>query len=227
MSSLIHSGDYLGVPLAKPRVALSSASPRTDYRAVGFPLQSLTRNATGIVLVLLIAAFVTGCSSNEDAIMGRSWIIDKGEYLGNPIEFRSTDFLQLTDVAGNIFANLEFSNDGSIGLPGINGPNMRGLWRIEDDSIFLSLDSARYARIRTNLTQWHKNQLAKGDSTVVLNDTTPQPGELESGDFSAAMDIYKHPFAFVIDGEHMVLRSKTTRITAHQDRTIDKMFEGL
>ena len=32
----------VGVPLAKPRVALSAASPRF---AAGFPLQSLTRNA--------------------------------------------------------------------------------------------------------------------------------------------------------------------------------------
>jgi hypothetical protein len=31
----------LGVPLAKPRVALSAASPRS-FLAVGFPLQSLT-----------------------------------------------------------------------------------------------------------------------------------------------------------------------------------------
>ena len=35
---------FLGVPLAKPRVGLSAASPRADYRAPGFPLLSLTRS---------------------------------------------------------------------------------------------------------------------------------------------------------------------------------------
>jgi|GEM_PF-3523807 hypothetical protein len=44
MNAVKHSG-CLGVPLAKPRVALSAASPRADYRAVGFPLQSLTRTS--------------------------------------------------------------------------------------------------------------------------------------------------------------------------------------
>ncbi len=45
MRAVQHSGASLGVPLAEPRVALSAPSPRADYRAAGFPLQSLTRNA--------------------------------------------------------------------------------------------------------------------------------------------------------------------------------------
>jgi hypothetical protein len=47
MNAMKHSGCW-GVPLprlkAGARVALSAASPRADYRAVGFPLQSLTRS---------------------------------------------------------------------------------------------------------------------------------------------------------------------------------------
>ena len=39
--------DCWGVPLAKPRVALS-AKTRADYRAVGFPLQSLTQGSMKI-----------------------------------------------------------------------------------------------------------------------------------------------------------------------------------
>jgi hypothetical protein len=51
LNGVEYSGDCLGVPLAEPRVALSAASlpagqagPRSCL-AVGFPLQSLTRNA--------------------------------------------------------------------------------------------------------------------------------------------------------------------------------------
>ncbi len=36
----------------EPRVALSAASPRADYRAVGVPLQSLTRSILGLLLVV-------------------------------------------------------------------------------------------------------------------------------------------------------------------------------
>lgn len=52
MNGVKHS-DGLGVPLAEPRVALYAASPRADYRAVGFPLQSLTR-ARVLAFVLLV-----------------------------------------------------------------------------------------------------------------------------------------------------------------------------
>jgi len=49
MNTVKHSGCW-GVPARRLAVALSAASPRADYRAVGFPLQSLTRNATSDLL---------------------------------------------------------------------------------------------------------------------------------------------------------------------------------
>ena len=43
----------LGVSARRLAVALSAASPRTDYRAVGFPLQSLTRIVVKEVLNII------------------------------------------------------------------------------------------------------------------------------------------------------------------------------
>jgi len=220
-----HINRCLGVSLAKPRVALSAASPRS-FLAVGFPLQSLTRNVPMLLPIILIAPLMSSCS-HEDALTERSWIIDKGAYLGNSIAFRSTDAFQFADANGNVNAYLDFAKDGSIGIPGINCPNMRGLWRLENDSIVLTLDSARYRSIEIGVAQWRKEQLAKGDSTIALNDAPSQPSELDSGVFTAAMEVFKHPFAYEIKRETLILQSKTTRIVAHKDRTIDKMFEGL
>jgi hypothetical protein len=45
----------VGVPLAKPRVALSAPSPRSCL-AVGFPLQSLTRNAALLFCSLILSS---------------------------------------------------------------------------------------------------------------------------------------------------------------------------
>ncbi len=61
----------VGVPARRLAVALFVPSPRADYRAVGFPLRSLTRNArswTGSVLVagLLLA----GCDQTHDPTTG-------------------------------------------------------------------------------------------------------------------------------------------------------------
>ena len=216
----------VGVPLAKPRVALFVASPHAGYRAPGFPLQSLTRNAATSIRLALIVALFSGCSQ-EEALMDRSWIIEEGDYLGSPIEFHSTDLFQIADVNGNVHAHLSFSKDGTIGIPGIDCPNMRGLWRLEDDSLVLELDSARYRSIDFNIARWREERLAQGDSTVAGSDSTAQRSDLDSGVFTSAMEIFKHPFAFDISGETITLESKTTRITAHKDRTIDKMFEGL
>jgi hypothetical protein len=159
--------------------------------------------------------------------MDRSWIIDQGEYLNNPIEFRSTDLFQIADANGNVNAHLSFSKDGTIGLPGIDCPNMRGLWRLENDSLILELDSGRYRSIDSGIAQWREERLAQGDSSVVLADSTSQLSDLDSGVFTSAMQVFKHPFGFDISGETITLQSKTTRIIAHKDRAIDKMFEGL
>ena len=57
-----------GVSLAKPRVALSAASPRADYRAVGFPLQSLTRNAGSLVGYSIVALLVSSCGAQPTEV---------------------------------------------------------------------------------------------------------------------------------------------------------------
>jgi hypothetical protein len=219
--------DGLGVPAPKcVAVALSATSPRADYRAVGFPLLSLTRKAETPISLVLAALVLSSCSQ-EDALMERSWIVDQCEHLGSPIEFRSTDLFQIADVNGNVNAHLNFSKDGTIGIPGIDCPNMRGLWRLENDSLVLELDSARYRSIEEGIAQWREDRLAQGDSSVVQAYSTSQLSDLDSGVLTSAMEVFKHPFAFDISGETITLQSKTTRIVAHKDRTIDKMFEGL
>jgi hypothetical protein len=51
----------LGVPARRLAVALSATSPRADYRAVGFPLQSLTRKY--VVLPSLFLSIVATCQT--------------------------------------------------------------------------------------------------------------------------------------------------------------------
>ena len=65
-----HEND-LGVTLAKPRVALSAPSPRADYRAVGFPLQSLTRKAAVIIRLFVLVPFLSSCSIQGESATQR------------------------------------------------------------------------------------------------------------------------------------------------------------
>lgn len=58
----------VGVPLAKPRVALSAPSPRADYRTVGFPLQSLTRNFRHLLLFASILLVPKAAAQSDSAL---------------------------------------------------------------------------------------------------------------------------------------------------------------
>lgn len=57
----------LGVPLAKPRVALSAASPRS-FLAVGFPLQSLTQNWFILIVVAVLSATTLKANTRFDTL---------------------------------------------------------------------------------------------------------------------------------------------------------------
>jgi len=79
-----------GVPLAKPRVALFVASPRADYRAVGFPLRSLTQNA---MYVVTMAVFL-GCTKSTSLhdVESRTFSIPK------IIQTHDTTAIELTPI---------------------------------------------------------------------------------------------------------------------------------
>gem|GEM_PF-4187517 len=59
----------VGVSARRLAVALSVASPRADYRAVGFPLRSLTLNKrqakAGVVAFTLVTLLATSCSNQD------------------------------------------------------------------------------------------------------------------------------------------------------------------
>ena len=61
----------LGVSARRLAVALSATSPRADYHAVGFPLQSLTRNAATIIRLFVIVPFLGSCSDHGESATQR------------------------------------------------------------------------------------------------------------------------------------------------------------
>jgi hypothetical protein len=77
MNAVKHSG-CLGVSLAKPRVALSAASPRS-FLAVGFPLRSLTRSAF-LALVLAGPHFLFAQSLNSEPVSFK--VVPGGDWSG-------------------------------------------------------------------------------------------------------------------------------------------------
>jgi hypothetical protein len=76
MNAVKHSG-CCGVSARRLAVALSASSPRADYRAVGFPLQSLTRNAVLALALCLVTHVVPAQFFKPYDFMTREVIRDK------------------------------------------------------------------------------------------------------------------------------------------------------
>ena len=103
MSAVIHSiarperSRRVGVPLAEPRVALSAASPRS-FLAVGFPLQSLTRNAAFRMTCAVLSCLVIGSTTvtAQNGISGNCDYPDRMEWNKAYVFITSNDTLSQT-----------------------------------------------------------------------------------------------------------------------------------
>lgn len=197
------------------------------------------RSTITIVIIALISCF--GCDQ-KDALSEGSWIIIEGTYKGQNIDFVSTDLIQFGDINGNINADLSFFEDGRIFLPGINCPNIRANWKLIDSKLHFSVDTAKYNSIYkmqeepgslslSSLVVDNPKQkisldsLARIDSIDLKNWQMKNP--LLTNQFEGAMKIYSAPFDIELNGDDLVLTSKTTSFKAIKDRSIDKLFEGL
>lgn len=195
------------------------------------------RNTITIVIIALISCF--GCDQ-KDALSEGSWIIIEGTYKGQNIDFVSTDLIQFGDINGNINADLSFFEDGIIILPGINSPDIRANWQLADSKLHFSVDTAKYNFIYnmqeepgslSSLIVDNPKQkvlldsLARIDSINLKNWQMKNP--LLTNEFEGAMKIYSAPFDIELNGDNLVLTSKTTSFKAIKDRSIDKLFEGL
>ena len=143
----------LGVSLAKLRVALSAASPRTCCRAVGFPLQSLTRNS-GLLslrdsLVIAVVLAASGCSrpaSTPDPRLLGEWMSDTASYEGGPWR----EFLYI-DSTGSFMRATWWASEY------VNDTNLRvaGTQILLDDSTYYSVDIIDSLHIEVTRPGYH------------------------------------------------------------------------
>ncbi len=181
-----------------------------------------------LIYIGLIILLSTCGQKNE--LMKNSWLVVDGTYMGQPIEFRNTDLLKFSDRNGNEIKSLNFSKDGTIGLPGINSPNISAKWVIEDGQVRFSADSTRYSIYNT---------IDSDLSFLDTSDSIPYKEESESkqkqeiinplttNEFKKAMEIYGQPFNYYISRDTLMLEGQNGIIRAVRDRTVDDLFRNL
>jgi len=129
---------------------------------------------------------------------------------------------------GNVHIYLDFHENGSTVLPGINSDPLYGQWRADWNIVTLALDTAKYEHIRSSAAPRARFNTAMADSTFTTEpDTSEVDDPIGTGQYNEVMKIYRNPFIVDIDGDKLVMRSSTTTIRAMMDHTVDKLFEGL
>ncbi len=192
---------------------------------------------TKYIIPLLIVLFLSSCSTNQKLTDG-SWLISEAYHNDQKVEFVSKDYLVLVGQDGKPDLDIRFSKDGTIILPGINSSSIRGLWKIQNKQLYLSIDTAKYNRTydmdkkvdidvltKESISKEKQDSLIKAESSRLEKWQNSNP--LVTGEFSNAMQIYCGPFDIEIEGDFLKLKSKNTLIKARKDRRIQKMFNGL
>ena len=159
--------NLLGVPARRLAVALSAASPRTSYRAVGFPLQSLTQNAgqhsSALTLLFCFAAVAVPLhgSAQTDIIFRREVFEDfskthLGEIIALEKELGSID--QTPDHLVTIGEGLYPNKTGFVlATPKMYLREKLGYFDISIGYYYAAADSS----IKARLYEW--NKLPEGD----------------------------------------------------------------
>jgi len=194
----------------------------------GVSLRSVTRSAVSrAVVAFTVCLVIVGCSHINE-LKSRSWIVTGGEYLNEPIAFDAPPGFQIADMNGNVHIYLDFHENGSTVLPGINSDPLYGQWRADWNIVTLALDTAKYEHIRSSAAPRARFNTAMADSTFTTEpDTSEVDDPIGTGQYNEVMKIYRNPFIVDIDGDKLVMRSSTTTIRAMMDHTVDKLFEGL
>ena len=171
--------------------------------------------------------FLSTCGQKSELIKN-SWLVVDGTYMGQPIEFHSTDLLKFSDRYGNEIKSLNFSKDGTVGLPGINSPNISARWIVTDGQIIFSVDSARYSIYNTIGTDL--SFLDTSDSIPSREESEPKQtiiNPLTTKEFKKAMEIYGQRFNYYISRDTLMLVGQKGEIRAVRNRTVDDLFRNL
>lgn len=182
-----------------------------------------------ILIYIGLMLLLSTCGQRRELIKN-NWLVVDGTYMGQPIEFHSTDLIKFSDRYGNEIKNLNFSKDGTIGLPGINSPNISAKWTIEDGQIRFSVDLTRYSIYNTI-----DSDLSFLDASDSIARKQENKGETEekiinplmTNEFKRAMEIYEQSFDYYISRDTLMLEGQKGRIRAVRDRTVDDLFRNL
>lgn len=188
-----------------------------------------------ILQIIILLTFIS-CQDIHDKLSEGSWIISEGSYNDQRIEFASKDLIQFVDRYGNINVTLTFFSNGKIIIPGIESSDIYGSWKIVNNQLNITIDSAKYDFIYDKnrdgydlrkLLSKDSLEMAKIDSISEHDSTRSLDNPLDTKEFENAIKIYENPFDIKFAGDNLILKSATTTIVARKDRSLDDLFEGL
>ena len=164
--------------------------------------------------------------------MSHNWNIIEGIYENQNIDFNNTSDIQMVNLDGTQKVDLYFSDKNKISLPGINSSNIRAIFEIQNDSIRFVLDTIKYNfvhRIKDSSEVSNKDFFGNDlgftmEEAFKKNIEWTNKNPIITNEYGTQMNIYGNTFHYKIENDILILTSKTTKIIAERDKSLDKLF---
>ncbi|MCL7755167.1 hypothetical protein [Polaribacter sp. Z022] len=188
---------------------------------------------TKLIIFIIIISF--GCSERYQKVEGQTWIIKEGILNNKKIEFNdnsSITILEKYNDSYNLNPKLFFRENGNIRLPGIDSKDIYGKWSyIGNNCIKIELDTSKYNYIHRKIdTSKISNKDFFGNELKMSKKEAQKRSfefsnnnPIKTNQFKIQMNIYGNEFKYNIENDILKLESKTTKIIAKRDKSIENI----
>tara|TARA_R110001583_G_scaffold158317_1_gene310297 strand:- start:1785 stop:2354 length:570 start_codon:yes stop_codon:yes gene_type:complete len=185
------------------------------------------------ILIIIISISLLSCSNKREKLINHNWNIVDGNYKNQKIDFYNTADIQIVNLDGTQKVDLYFSSErNKISLPGINSSDIRAIFTIQRDSIRFELDTVKYNFVHKakDSSEISNEDFFGNDLGFTMEEAHKRSIEwinknpIKTNEYGTQMKIYGNPFHYEIENDILILKSKTTKIIAERDKSLDKLF---
>ncbi len=187
------------------------------------------------LIIFLTSIIILSCSNKKEKLVGHTWVITEGNHKKQKIEFIDNSSIIISEKYNDMYnsnSKLFFQKNGKIRLPGINSKDIYANWEIKNNTVEFELDSLKYNYIhrkkdisKISNKDFFGNELGMTkDEAIAKSIEFTNKNPIKTNQFEMQMKIYGNAFKYEIDNGVLILTSKTTKIIARKDKTIENIL---
>jgi hypothetical protein len=185
---------------------------------------------------------LTLLSCKERKLEGTSWTLVEAEYKDKPVRIGASTPVVLV-LEGKSLNSIEFYEDGTVKLPGLNSPDVFANWKVIDNKIYFGFDSVRYELlpgVKADMTFLETNDSTldavvddddfrkreavainekNKDSLLLMRLGIIKDPDSFSREVRTTIKIYQGPFLFAFQQGKLFMMSEDSKLIAEPAKT--------